>query len=1262
MPDKRRLLRKTAPILLLLAICIAAAGAASIAVFTAQAPQWRQQLAQQIGQQADATVTIESLQLGWSGFGPALRLTGVTLAHDEKQRLELHVPTVQLQFSLLELLRGKRMPQAVVLQQPRISLLLPEQDLQRLLAGQPDELWDGDWWQELAALRETFDYIDIRQARIELGLCGGADTPILQLQAVDATLRDQQEALELSARAAADDWLQELHIHGRISGHATAFEQARLALTIAGLDAVKFGHTLAPEAPAATWSGGKVDLQVHANWQDGAFAAAELAVEAQALTADQTQSTLFPAWRAQFDVRPDQGVDNVLDMTLTSLSSPHAALADLGLSARLDTDTMALQLDARHVQATLLEPFVNLRYPMPRGAHLDGLLEHAQIRMAANRPLQAEAAFTGLALTTRDLATAAISGRYYRSGNLHLLEINHARGAVRSARYLQGAVPLTDLHGLLSWQPDGKALRIQASNLQLSSGMSQLTLNGSLLLAADGAPRVALSAHATTPNAALLLAHIPQAADLPFDDLRFWLPRAVQSGSVVATARMHGRLDRLFEDEGEHLQVLLHGSGFTLEYQPGWPVLHDAAGRIQLQGSRLAVDIARGRMLDVAVGPVAIDITDVRTAVMRLDGKVRDGAAARMFSFLAASPLRDKYGALVAALDLEGTAGLDLKLRLPLEPNLGETRIEGTIHAAGNSVDHAALPAPITAVRGALHFSHDGLRAEDLHGNLMGVALTTDIAPANGGSINIRSSGRVALPVNTELLAHYLPRHWLDVIDGSTRVETLLKLDRHGRVHELSLDSNLRGVAVQLPPPLQKSADSAASLHLETNLDGHLAVSYANLLTARLGFADDGLRRAIVLFGSAPTPQPPAGPGLWLGGHVEILEIDDWLAAIEHLLPGDEAQAAGNLPFLGVDLGIGVLRLGNRQVRQVNVASMPQANATGWSISVTGANAQGEAMWRPEHGSRGRLDASFSRLHIETQASETTPAAPQQQDADASALAEFDPRRLPALTVAIANLYLDASDFGRAALRATTTANGIRLEQATLAGGDLSLDASGAWSRHVGLTQAQLDYVIEGTGLERLLQAVLGQAPGIEAQSVHTRGSLRITPNDNGLSLAALDGDLSLTIKDGRFKAIEPGAGRLLGLLNLYMLPRRMTLDFSDVTGAGLEFDKISGSFDIISGNALTDDLTTWTSAAIIHIIGRIGLAARDYDLDITIVPQVGSSLALASAIFGGPVVGAAVFALQELLQMPLQSISRIHYQVRGSWDQPEIVNPRANE
>src|SRR5699024_6841236 len=278
-------------------------------------------------------------------------------------------------------------------------------------------------------------------------------------------------------------------------------------------------------------------------------------------------------------------------------------------------------------------------------------------------------------------------------------------------------------------------------------------------------------------------------------------------------------------------------------------------------------------------------------------------------------------------------------------------------------------------------------------------------------------------------------------------------------------------------------------------------------------------------------------------------------------------------------------------------ASMPQANATGWSISVTGANAQGEAMWRPEHGSRGRLDASFSRLHIETQASETTPAAPQQQDADASALAEFDPRRLPALTVAIANLYLDASDFGRAALRATTTANGIRLEQATLAGGDLSLDASGAWSRHVGLTQAQLDYVIEGTGLERLLQTVLGQAPGIEAQSVHTRGSLRITPNDNGLSLAALDGDLSLTIKDGRFKAIEPGAGRLLGLLNLYMLPRRMTLDFSDVTGAGLEFDKISGSFDIISGNALTDDLTTRTSAAIIHIIGRIGLAARDYDL-----------------------------------------------------------------
>jgi uncharacterized protein YhdP len=38
---------------------------------------------------------------------------------------------------------------------------------------------------------------------------------------------------------------------------------------------------------------------------------------------------------------------------------------------------------------------------------------------------------------------------------------------------------------------------------------------------------------------------------------------------------------------------------------------------------------------------------------------------------------------------------------------------------------------------------------------------------------------------------------------------------------------------------------------------------------------------------------------------------------------------------------------------------------------------------------------------------------------------------------------------------------------------------------------------------------------------------------------------MSVRVKSGQFTQLEPGVGRLLGVLNLQALPRRITLDFA---------------------------------------------------------------------------------------------------------------------
>ena len=54
-----------------------------------------------------------------------------------------------------------------------------------------------------------------------------------------------------------------------------------------------------------------------------------------------------------------------------------------------------------------------------------------------------------------------------------------------------------------------------------------------------------------------------------------------------------------------------------------------------------------------------------------------------------------------------------------------------------------------------------------------------------------------------------------------------------------------------------------------------------------------------------------------------------------------------------------------------------------------------------------------------------------------------------------------------------------------------------------------------------------------------------------------------------------------------------------------------------------------------------------------TVTPQLSASLPIAGAIAGGPAVGAAVFIAEKLVGDEFNRISRVQYQVDGTWDAP---------
>src|SRR5690606_746524 len=166
------------------------------------------------------------------------------------------------------------------------------------------------------------------------------------------------------------------------------------------------------------------------------------------------------------------------------------------------------------------------------------------------------------------------------------------------------------------------------------------------------------------------------------------------------------------------------------------------------------------------------------------------------------------------------------------------------------------------------------------------------------------------------------------------------------------------------------------------------------------------------------------------------------------------------------------------------------------------------------------------------------------------------------------------------------------------------------------------------------------------------------SPGD--FALGALDGELSLAIEDGRLIEVEPGAGRVLGLLSVAQLPRRLMLDFRDFFSKGFAFNRLDGNVRIAGGVARSDDMKIEGPAADIHMRGRSDLRAQTHDQTIEVLPRTGNLLPAVGAIAGGP-VGAAVGAVANaMLRKPLGEMNARTYRVTGSWKDPkvEVVEP----
>ena len=151
------------------------------------------------------------------------------------------------------------------------------------------------------------------------------------------------------------------------------------------------------------------------------------------------------------------------------------------------------------------------------------------------------------------------------------------------------------------------------------------------------------------------------------------------------------------------------------------------------------------------------------------------------------------------------------------------------------------------------------------------------------------------------------------------------------------------------------------------------------------------------------------------------------------------------------------------------------------------------------------------------------------------------------------------------------------------------------------------------------------------------------------------NGTVKVNIEDGQITAIDPIAGKVLGLLSIAELPKRLALDFSDIFKKGLSFNRLSGEFQFKQGRAYTCNLAMEGTSVDIVLVGVTDMIGETYDQLAIVRPLLSDALPMGGAVFGGPGVAAAVYLFTKLLRKPLKNIGVSYYSIGGTWDNPTI-------
>ncbi len=382
--------------------------------------------------------------------------------------------------------------------------------------------------------------------------------------------------------------------------------------------------------------------------------------------------------------------------------------------------------------------------------------------------------------------------------------------------------------------------------------------------------------------------------------------------------------------------------------------------------------------------------------------------------------------------------------------------------------------------------------------------------------------------------------------------------------------------------------------------------------------------------------------GLWLYGDIPRFDLDAWREALAAPAGATVGGAPAALELRGLDVRFATLRYTGRDFKQMSARL--ELGAGEWRGTLASPAVAGEVVF--DSRGHGRIQARLSRFSL---AAGTSGAA----GPEPAPAAEHDD--LPALDIVAERFDFRGHWMGRLELAAKPDGRDWRIDRLDIANEHAHLASSGVWRPTATGSLTQLDLKLDTRNLHALLEQ-FGYGEFVNRGEAALEGQLVWPGYPYEVAPGALSGHFKVRASKGQFARIEPGAGKLLGLISLQSIPRRVSFDFRDIFSEGFAFDRISGEAKLARGILLTRDFEVVGPSAFVSMAGEVSLPMETQNLTIKVVPEVGEGVAIAATVLGTPVMGLTTLLLQKLLQNPLGKAVSYEYLVTGSWDNPAVT------